>query len=139
MTPQDFAALHARAFSASRAWGADEFAALLQQTGVNWHGDNRAFVLIRHVADEAEILTLATDPAHRRQGLARTILTTAQSAAQQAEIRSIFLEVAEDNTAACALYRQAGYHQVGRRPGYYMPKDGAAIAALVLRKELHAI
>ena len=99
----------------------------------------RAFVLIRHVADEAEILTLATDPAHRRQGLARTVLTTAQSAAQQAEIRSIFLEVAEDNTAACALYRQAGYHQVGRRPGYYMPKDGAAIAALVLRKELHAI
>jgi ribosomal-protein-alanine N-acetyltransferase len=44
--------------------------------------------------------------------------------------------VAEDNDAAIALYTASGYRQIGRRPGYYLPKDGAPLAALVMRKSL---
>lgn len=136
MTPDDFADLHVKAFSATRAWSADEFKHLLGQRGVLWQGDNRCFVLMRVIADEAEILSIATDPTERRQGLARATLEAGETAARKAGAQRIFLEVAEENSAARALYERAGYRQIGRRPGYYLPKDGAPIAALVLRKQL---
>lgn len=136
MTPSDLAAVHARVFSSTRAWTETEFAHLLQQQSTIMCGDTRCFVLLRVIADEAEILTLATDPAHRRRGLAREALTQAQDAACQAGATQMFLEVAEDNDAAKNLYSSTGYIQVGRRPGYYVPKDAAPIAALVLRKQL---
>lgn len=138
MTPEALAALHGKAFSATRAWSANEFAKLLAQQGTAYFGDSRCIVLIRTIADEAEILTLATDPAHRRQGLAKQTLQSAETASTQAGAMQIFLEVAEDNTAARGLYHKAGYAQVGQRPNYYLPKDGAPIGALVLRKDLTA-
>ena len=91
---------------------------------------------MRIVADEAEVLTIATDPAKRRQGLARAALKDAENAAALAGAREIFLEVAEDNLPAQTLYKAENYHQVGRRPGYYLPKNAAPVAALVLRKDL---
>jgi ribosomal-protein-alanine N-acetyltransferase len=136
MTPETLAAIHAKAFSATRAWSAAEFASLLSHAGTSVHGDPDSFALIRVVADEAEVLTLATDPAKRRQGLAKTALTQGETAAQTAGANTMFLEVGEDNTAAKALYAACGYTQVGRRPGYYLPKDAAPVAALVMRKEL---
>ena len=48
-------------------------------------------------------------------------------------LKAIFLEVGEDNPAAIALYRAAGFGQVGRRPGYYRRKDTGRIAALIMR------
>ena len=71
MTPQALAGLHALAFSATRAWTAQEFSDLLDHPGVVLVDNDASFVLLRVVADEAEVLTLATDPAKRRQGLAR--------------------------------------------------------------------
>jgi ribosomal-protein-alanine N-acetyltransferase len=136
MTPQALADLHALAFSATRAWTAQEFSDLLRHPGAILVDTDASFVLLRVVADEAEVLTLATDPARRRQGLARAALRTGEAAAEKRGATTIFLEVAEDNTAARALYAAAGYVPVGRRPGYYIPKDGAAVAALVLRKGL---
>jgi ribosomal-protein-alanine N-acetyltransferase len=136
MTPDRLAKIHARAFSATRAWSAAEFSALLQQRGTFCTGDDTSFVLTRVTLDEAEILTLATDPAHRRKGLAASYLARAETEAAQAGARSVFLEVAEDNTAARGLYAAAGYGQVGRRPGYYVPKDAPPVAALILRKDL---
>lgn len=138
MTAGELAALHARAFSATRAWSTAEFASLLAQPGTILIGDTRCFALIRVTLDEAEVLTIATDPAHRRQGLARITLQVAENSAAQGGATEIFLEVAEDNTAARALYAGTGYAQVGRRPGYYQPKDAAPVAALVLRKQLAA-
>jgi [ribosomal protein S18]-alanine N-acetyltransferase len=46
--------------------------------------------------------------------------------------RTVFLEVGEQNTPACRLYRRAGFREVGRRQGYY---DSGA-TALVLRRDL---
>ena len=136
MTPEDCAKLHAEAFSAARAWSAQEFADLLQHSGTFCQGDTHSFILIRVVMDEAEVLTLATDPSQRRQGLARAVLHTGEAAARAAGAATMFLEVAEDNLAAKALYLSENYTQVGRRPGYYLPKNAAPTAALVLRKDL---
>jgi ribosomal-protein-alanine N-acetyltransferase len=136
MTPQDLATLHARAFSATRAWSAQEFTDLLAGPGTFAVGDSNSFCLIRTVLDEAEVLTIATDPAQRRKGLARNVLQSAEELATARGATEIFLEVAEDNLAAISLYASSNYRQIGRRPGYYLPKDAAPIAALVLRKSL---
>jgi [ribosomal protein S18]-alanine N-acetyltransferase len=136
IAPAELARLHGLAFSTTRAWSADEFAALLAQHGMVIAGDARGFALLRVTLDEAEVLTIATDPAHRRKGLARAALAQAEITAAQRGAVQVFLEVAEDNGPAQALYAQAGYAQIGRRPGYYLPKDAAPIAALVLRKAL---
>ena len=134
MTPEVLARIHAQAFSSTRAWSAAEFRDLLDQPGMVLTGDDRAFALLRVTLDEAEVLTVATAPEHRRKGLARAVLAQAETAVQTLGAAVIFLEVAEDNDAARALYAQAGYAQIGRRPGYYLPKDAAPVAALVLRK-----
>ncbi|KQI72350.1 alanine acetyltransferase [Loktanella sp. 5RATIMAR09] len=139
MTPSELATLHAAAFSATRAWSADEFADLLKHPGTFVIGDAHSFALIRTVLDEAELLTIATAPTMRRQGLARAALTAGERRAQTEGAVTLFLEVAEDNDPAIALYTASGYRQIGRRPGYYLPKDGAPLAALVLRKSLTVI
>ncbi|WP_445809564.1 GNAT family N-acetyltransferase [Yoonia sp.] len=138
MTPEALARIHAQAFSSTRAWSAAEFRDLLDQPGMVLTGDDRAFALLRVTLDEAEVLTVATAPEHRRKGLARAVLAQAETAVQTLGAAVIFLEVAEDNDAARALYAQAGYAQIGRRPGYYLPKDAAPVAALVLRKAVVA-
>jgi ribosomal-protein-alanine N-acetyltransferase len=45
-------------------------------------------------------------------------------------------EVEESNMPARRLYRRAGFHDVGRREGYYRDPSGSTIAALVLRRDL---
>jgi [ribosomal protein S18]-alanine N-acetyltransferase len=132
------AATHARAFSSLRPWSAPEFALLLASPAMILCGDARAFVLGRVTLDEAEVLTVATDPDHRRRGLARTALAAFDARAETRGATSAFLEVAEDNIAATLLYKGAGYAEVGRRPGYYRDDAGKAVAALILRKALCA-
>ncbi len=136
MSPEALAALHAAANDRDRPWNAAEFAGLLALPGVLLLGDERAILLGRVVADEAEVLTLATDPEHRRQGLASALLATFETqAAAGGAVRAI-LEVAEDNGAARMLYAGRGYGAVGRRPAYYARIGGPPVAALILARIL---
>jgi [ribosomal protein S18]-alanine N-acetyltransferase len=132
MSPEALAALHARAFAgeAARPWSAAEFAALLP--GALLAGDARAFAMGRVTLDEAEVLTVATDPAHRRQGLARQALRGLEAMARERGAARAFLEVAEENRAALALYEGEGWERIGRRRDYH----GPGCAALVLQKLL---
>jgi len=143
--PEDapgMAAVHAASFN--ETWGAREIGALLQGPGgfglvvrAPDSGVILALVLARAVADEAEVLTLAVDPAHRRSGLARALVEAAAVEAAAAGARSLFLEVARDNGAALALYRAVGFSQVGLRPSYYR-RGAEAADALVLRRDLNS-
>ena len=135
MSPEALAHLHASAFTEDRPWSAAEFASLLSLPGTLLLGDARAFLLGRIVLDEAEVLTLATDPAHRRQGLAGLLLAQFEEEARARGAAHAFLEVAEDNAAARALYEGRGYREVGRRPAYYA-RPRAPVAALVLARAI---
>ena len=127
---------HAAAFSAP--WDAPAFEALLDQTGVFVIEEPEGFILLRAVADEAEILTLAVCPPARRRGLgARLVRDGATEAASRGAGR-LFLEVADDNAAALALYARAGFAEAGRRPGYYARPDGGRQDALILALNLPA-
>jgi ribosomal-protein-alanine N-acetyltransferase len=141
---QDAAAMaraHATSFDAP--WSADDIADLLGAPGVfglivraaEPAAEVLGFILARAIAGEAEILTLAVNPAARRQGLARALLRAAIGAvAGRAEV--MFLEVAADNAPAIALYESAGFALAGRRRAYYDRAGDATMDALVLRKAL---
>lgn len=136
MTPEHLAALHARAFTRQRPWNAAEFASLLDAPSVFLVHSDHAFALGRVIVDEAELLTLATDPAHQRHGLGRAILAEFHAAAHARGAARAFLEVAADNTPAISLYSHAGYAQDGRRPGYYHMSDGQHVDAVIMSRAL---
>ena len=132
---RDMAALHAGAFE--RGWEALEMAVHIQKDmcfGVEDDGRLAAFIILSIAAGQAEILTLATAINSRRQGLAKRLLSGAERELQKQDISEIFLEVAEDNAAAIALYRGAGFTPMGRRPAYYR-REAGRVAALTFSKK----
>lgn len=138
-TPEEaggLAVLHAAAFD--EPWGATALRDLMSQPGGFALGRaGEGFILCRVVADEAEILTLATSPDRRRRGLGRRLVEAAAGTAGRMGATRLFLEVAEDNAAARALYDRTGFVEVGRRRGYYARPGGPSVDALVLAFEIN--
>jgi ribosomal-protein-alanine N-acetyltransferase len=95
------------------------------------------FALGRVQADQAEILTIAVRPGARGQGVGRALLNALLTEAAKRGALDLFLEVAEPNAAARALYAGAGAKEVGRRRRYYA--DGADALVLRLSVEGRAI
>ena len=118
------ARLHATAFPEGERWEAAAMALQLGMPGAfGWIAPEGGMILARVAADEAEILTLAVDPACRRRGLGRLLLTRALQTAGERGAHTMFLEVGEANAPARALYAGIGFVGIGRRPRYY--KGGA--------------
>ncbi|MBD5389292.1 GNAT family N-acetyltransferase [bacterium] len=126
---EQIAALHAKCFP-DRPWGADEFADL-KKSGCDIIASDNGFIVYRATLDEAEIITIGVAPDARRSGIAAAMLGIVEHELRQKNIKKIFLEVADTNTAARALYTAAGYQPVGRRPKYY---DG--VDAIIMEKVL---
>jgi len=127
---------HAAAFGQSRPWSAQEFTQLLQNPLCFVTGDAACFALFQVVADEAELLTIATHPDRQRHGLARACMADWQGIARRNGAGRAFLEVAADNLAATALYRACGFEIGGSRRGYYQRKGAIAVDALMMRRRL---
>jgi ribosomal-protein-alanine N-acetyltransferase len=98
-------------------------------------------------AGECHLLNLCVEPECQRKGLGRLLLENAVRIAQSHRCHSMYLEVRPSNPAGIALYRKAGFTEVGRRPGYYSAgasreKAGAAATgredALVMRLDLES-
>ena len=87
-------------------------------------------------ADEAEILSIAIDPTYRGRGLSRDLLLTHLGHLAGRGIRTIFLEVEENNQPARRLYEWAGFSVVGRRERYYQEPGGQQLNALLMRRDL---
>jgi ribosomal-protein-alanine N-acetyltransferase len=131
-----FASIHAACFSDlwSEAW----IASLLTQPGTFacLSDDESGFILMRVAGDEAEVLTLAVRPAARRRGVGLALVTKAAEEAFRRGATVMFLEVSCTNLPAIALYKRAGFREIGRRPDYYVAPDGCREDALVLRLEI---
>ncbi len=82
------------------------------------------FAISRVVAGEAELLTIALDPETRGRGLAKPLLAGHAQNVRRAGGEVLFLEVAEDNAPALALYRGLGFREIGRRKAYYPGEPG---------------
>jgi ribosomal-protein-alanine N-acetyltransferase len=150
MTSRDCAevsALHSARFP--KAWGTGEFHSLLSQEPVFGFVARRTngkpspgqvplagFVLARHVAGEAEILTVAVQAKLGRVGLGWRLMQAAMREAHRQGGETMFLEVDAGNVAAVGLYRKLGFQTVGERKAYYTDASGAKSTALVMRRDL---
>jgi len=126
------ALLHGLAFPPRERWGANAIGLQLGLPGAfGWVALEGGMILARTAADEAEVLTLAVDPAAQRRGVGRALLRQGMATARERGAKAMFLEVAAGNTPAQALYAVAGFALVGRRPRYY---SGGGDALVLLRR-----
>jgi ribosomal-protein-alanine N-acetyltransferase len=121
---EEIAALHAKLFNPP--WDAAAVRSLLEHPAatslIAVAGSPKAiigFVIGQLAADEAEILSIGVSPNWQRAGVAAGLLEGLARAARRGDAKRIFLEVAEDNEAALALYRKLGFVEIGRRKRYY--------------------
>lgn len=140
MTPARMATIHAAAFGGhGQVWSEPDLAAMCARPVIHSvFVSDEGFALLQILAPEAELLTLAINPPSQGRGLGRVTLEAAMAQAARAGATTMFLEVAEDNAPALALYHKAGFTQTGRRRGYYTRKDAAPVDALILSRPLCA-
>jgi len=96
------------------------------------------FTLARVTGEDSELLTLCVLPAYRRRAIAATLLDDVLLRVRRLGARRLFLEVAETNDAARALYAGRGFTASRRRPDYYRAPNRVPVAALELRCDLIA-
>ncbi|MBE7062298.1 MAG: ribosomal-protein-alanine N-acetyltransferase [Ruminococcaceae bacterium] len=108
-------------------------AALSSPTSVLWVREDDAMLsgvlILQLCLDEAEILTIATEKARRRQGIGRSLM---EYALREVGPATVFLEVRAENTGAKAFYEALGFTPYGLRKRYYRdPVDDAILMKFV--------
>lgn len=83
------------------------------------------FAIMRYADEVAHLNLLAVDPAYRRRGIARRLVTWLEETALTAGTYLIGLELRAQNQAARDFYCLLGYREVGRVPGYYQGIEAA--------------
>lgn len=99
-------------------------------------GDEReafAFGLGLVAGDDAELLTIATDPARRSQGLGRKVFRALDVMAAGRGLNRWILEVARNNLPAIGLYKSEGFVEIGLRKAYYKLREGRVDAFVMAR------
>jgi len=133
------AQIHAASFH--RGWDEGEFERMLAERNTLIHLLRMGrkiigFAVSRMAADEAEILSIAIDAAHRGRGLSQQLLLTHLGHLAGRGVRKVFLEVEENSQPARRLYDRAGFAVVGRRDRYYRQPGGEHLNALLMRRDL---
>jgi len=133
------AQLHGASFP--RGWGEGEFETMLSERNTLVHRLRMGrkiigFAVSRIAADEAEILSIAVAASHRGHGLSRNLLLTHLGHLAGRGVRTVFLEVEENNQPARRLYQRAGFTVAGRRERYYQQSGAEQLNALLMRRDL---
>jgi ribosomal-protein-alanine N-acetyltransferase len=121
-TPEMFATELAQSTSRRLYLVAEEENALIGYAGMMFTG-----------GPQADVVTLAVDPAHWGHGTGTALLTALLDKARDRGCAEVLLEVREDNPRARELYSRHGFTEVGIRRGYYQPSN---VDAVVMRKAL---
>lgn len=104
----------AQILGALKPYSADQLEQLHSQKELFVICENQTPVAAAHIQrkteDTLEIVTLATDIKHRRQGHARALLRDLEQYAAH-HSSSIEFQVKDDNAAAIRLYKRAGYRE----------------------------
>jgi ribosomal-protein-alanine N-acetyltransferase len=137
---KDLARIHGQSFY--RGWPTTDFQSFLEDRNTPGYIACDAkrriagFALIRTVADEAELLTIAVEPRWRGKGVGRALMDAVFADLLMSPARRMFLEVDEQNHAAIRLYEKLGFSTISSRKGYYPRPDGSAATALVMARDL---
>jgi len=126
-----------------RAWDAEGVRRLLEhpasvalvaQIGSAAHP--AGFAMAHLTADEMEILSVGVRRDWHRQGIGRALVAGLIDVARPRDVKRVFLDVAESNVAAVALYSGLGFTGMGRRKNYYSHADGTREDALLMVHEM---
>ena len=137
------AALHAASFckSGDESWSRRSFSNVLSMPGSfcllasdSLHSARQpcGFAACRNAGLDGELLSIGVVPRYRRSGVARTLLAESLAIFQVQGAERVYLEVAEDNPTAKALYLSAGFTQTGCRRDYYRRLREQKVDALTL-------
>ena len=116
----------------SDAWSEKSILETLDQTNTicliaEKAGRTAGYLLAYTAADEAEIARIAVVKELQRQGAARALLTELESVCESEGIKKILLDVRSGNSAARALYANAGFKEDGIRQRFYEDPEEDAI------------
>ena len=123
LEPDDLpAVLHLEILCFSDPWSRDGLRAALAEEYGRWYGafsENKLVGMLgtQVLEPEAEILSVAAHPNHRRKGIAKALL--ARFFEENPGLSSVFLEVRRSNLPAQALYASFGFAVYGERKNYY--------------------
>jgi ribosomal-protein-alanine acetyltransferase len=98
-------------------------------------GDIAGYVITMTLGEVCDLQRIGVDPAWQRGGVGGELLGAAARFAVHDGAERMLLEVAEDNAAAIAFYRAAGFTEIDRRPRYYRNGADALVLALGLRPD----
>ena len=121
-TPEMFASEFAQPASRRLYLVAEEGGTLIGYAGMMFTG-----------GPQADVVTLAVDPAHWGRGTGTALLLALVGEAGRRGCREVLLEVRKDNPRARQLYLRHGFTEIGVRRGYYQP---SGVDAVVMRKVL---
>jgi ribosomal-protein-alanine N-acetyltransferase len=121
--------------SFTNPWTREMFLSELQNEGVSFlvcarddTGRLIGFCSFWRVFDELHINNLAVAPAHRRQGVAASLLTHVLAQAPRLGATRALLEVRRSNDEARRLYERFGFSVAGTRRNYYsQPVEDALV------------
>ena len=91
------------------------------------------YALFSVLYEDAEIMSIAVDPAKRRLGAGSAMLQEIIECAKAAQAQMLFLEVRDSNEAAREMYLRAGFEELRRIKRYYRrPVEDAIVMRLSL-------
>ena len=93
------------------------------------------YAVLMPALDEVHLLDISIASAYQRKGLGEKLLGEMLSLARALKFDRVILEVRASNLAAIALYRTAGFGEIGVRRAYY-PADNAREDAIVMEYKL---
>ena len=132
--PGDVHALeHAERICFSDPWPGQYFVSELFAPGrfhrllVDQWGELAAYLFSAWQHLDLHVLKVATLPPHRRSGLARRLMWSAERHVTEMGGDTVTLEVRTSNRTGVALYEALGYYRAGLRRRYYADGEDAVI------------
>ncbi|MDO6685215.1 MULTISPECIES: ribosomal protein S18-alanine N-acetyltransferase [unclassified Agarivorans] len=117
----------------SRDLLASNFGGLYRNLGL-WQGQRLlAYVVLRVVAGEAELINIAVAPESQGQGLGKQLMQAMFNMAEQQQWLHILLEVRASNHKAQQLYKRFEFSEIDRRKAYYPCHEQGREDALIMQ------
>lgn len=98
-------------------------------------GQPLGFIAYHLLFDQADINRIYVEPAVRGQRIAQALFKTLFTQANQRNIESFILEVADNNAPALSVYQRAGFKTIDRRKNYYSSISADALIMTYSTKE----
>lgn len=132
----DLSRIHHASFE--DGWSRDDFTTwLARREGIavvgTSEGETVAFGLALEAGTDAELLSIASNPASRRVGWGRRIFHALDTEALNRGLERWVLEVARNNLPAISLYKSSGFVEIGVRKAYYRTRAGLVDALVMSR------